>query len=98
MKISIINQNLFYLETKVHIYNMFLLINSKIIETTRLIIFSPYYYKLNEFNMKILFSSCNISLNVLYGVAKEYYKINILDKPFSSNDIPYKPFFYKKRI
>jgi hypothetical protein len=99
MKILIFNKDLFYLENEFQDTSIFLLINSKILETNKLIIFSPYLEKLNQFNFKKLFRCCNMSLNVLYEVAKEYYKINVLDKPLFSNEIPitYKPFFYKKQ-
>jgi hypothetical protein len=99
MKILIFNKDLLYLENEFQHTSIFLLINSKILETNKLIIFSPYLEKLKQFNFKKLFRCCNMSLIVLYEVVKEYYKINVLDKPFFSNEIAIKdkPFFYKKQ-
>jgi hypothetical protein len=96
MKILIFNNNLFYLENDFQFYETFLLINSKIIETNKLITIFLFVKRDNK-NLQTVYNFCNISLNVLYEVAMEYYKINVLNKPLTSSGIAYKPFFYKKR-
>jgi hypothetical protein len=104
MKILIFNENLFYVEDVEKFQlgtirkSVFLFINSNIIETNIFWCLKSIRSGLlsnKSINLKRLSRYCNISLNILSGVAKEYYN---LYKPKDQNTYTYdKPFFIKKQ-
>ena len=101
MKILIFNENLFYVEDVQRFQlgtirkSVFLFINSNMIETNIFWCLTSLRTGLlsnKTINLKRLSRYCNISLNILCEIAKEYYNLN---KPKGQHTYD-KPFFIKK--
>ena len=101
MRILIFNQNLFYFEDVSELVKLsvnFLMINSNMIETNIFSMFSPYSISRKKTNtFKKISSDCNLYLNVLFEVAIDCYKTNVLDKIFSRGNRHNEPFSYKRK-